>query len=283
MIKLCAMLPKNCAEIHTYQATILRNLHLNNNSKNMKIKLKTLGFSLITIIMFSCNDSDDAAKNQESCLPANLQNGLVAFYPFSNGSINDFSGNNYNLSNTTSASSGSDRAGNTNCAFHFNAANGDFLKYTNPTFIDNFQTLPFSISLWYKNETSTPSNYELLIGRDIDLHCPDTYGQWSVGLYDGRKPVFGINEYSQWWVDSPVYTTEWRHLVVTCVGTDLKLYLNGQLTSYAPDTGCSTNMPTINSGDLFLGKEFTGLLDDVIIYNRILTLSEITELNGLTP
>jgi len=252
----------------------------------MKNNLKAFRLLLITIVMFSCNDSDDVAKNTESCtpIPANLQNGIIAFYPFSNGSINDFSGNNYNLTNTTSASSGIDRAGNINCAFHFNATNGDFLNYSNPTFINDFQTLPFSISLWYKNETSSAGNYELLIGRDENLHCPDSYGQWSVGLYDNRKPVFGINEYSLWWnIGSNVEISEWRHLVVTCVGTDLKLYLNGVLTSQVSNTGCSTNNPTINSGDLFLGKEFTGLLDDVIIYNRVLSQSEITELNSLTP
>ncbi|WP_445721224.1 hypothetical protein, partial [Flavobacterium sp.] len=146
----------------------------------MKAKFKILFLLLISILIYSCNDSDDLMKNQTSCLPTNLQNGVIAFYPFSNGSINDFSGNNYNLTNTTSASAGIDRAGNSNCAFSFTQANGDFIKYVNPTFMDDFQTLPFSISLWYKNENNPISDYELLIGRDIGLHCPDTHGQWSV-------------------------------------------------------------------------------------------------------
>ena len=283
------MLSKNRTEISTYYATILGKLYLIYKIKKMKNNLRILGFSLLTLILFSCTDADDkandAARNQENCLTANLQNGVIAFYPFSNGSINDFSGNNYHLTNTTSASPGSDRAGNTNCAFHFEAANGDFLHYTNPTFVDNFQTLPFSISLWYKHTSIAPPGlYQLLIGRDYNPHCPDTYGQWSVGLYDSFKPVFGINQYSLWWdIRSDVLASEWRHLVVTCTGTDLKLYLNGALTPETPGTGCSTNIPTINSGDLFLGKEFNGLLDDVIIYNRVLTQNEITALNGLTP
>lgn len=249
----------------------------------MNKKLITIGFSIIAIFMFSCNDSDDSAKIQaESCLPANLQNGVIAFYPFSNGSINDSSGNGYHLTNTTSASSGMDRAGNANCAFSFVQTNGDFLKYTNPTFIDNFQTLPFSISLWYKNENDPISDYELLIGRDTGIHCPDTFGQWSVGLYDLRKPVFGINEYSLW--HQIPTTTNWKHLVVTCIGTDLKLYINGILTTDTANTGCGgSSNPTLNIGDLYLGKYYTGLLDDVIIYNRVLTQTEITELYNLTP
>lgn len=245
-----------------------------------KINITGIVLFFITI---SCEKSDEKTIfQQNNCLPTNLQNGVIAFYSFANGSLNDSSGNNYNLTNPTTASSGMDRAGNPNCAFHFLAANNDYLKYTNPTFVDDFQTLPFSISLWYKNETSTDPNYELLIGRDTNLHCPDTFGQWSVGLFDVRKPVFGINEYSLLWNNgSAVFTPEWRHLVVTCTGTNLKLYLNGVLTSETPGTGCAVNIPTINAGDLFLGKDYTGLLDDVVIYNHILSQTDITQLYNL--
>lgn len=250
----------------------------------MKIKFSALGLSLLALVTLSCNNSDDPAPTQENCLPSNLQTGVIAFYPFSNGSINDASGNNYHLTNSTTASAGADRNGNSNCAFHFNATDTEFLTYANPTFVNDFQTLPFSISLWYKNESAAAGDYELLIGRDVNLHCPDTHGQWSVGLYDYRKPVLGINDSNLWWdISADVSTSAWRHLVVTCLGTDLKLYLNGVLTDEQSATGCSINTPTLNAGDLFLGKDFTGLLDDVIIYNRVLTQSEITELHTLTP
>ena len=250
----------------------------------MKNKINQIGIIFLLTLTLSCSKSNENTNIQAPCLSTTLQNGVIAFYPFSNGSINDYSGNNYNLTNSTSAASGADRNGNPNCAFRFIAANGEYLKYINPTFIDNFQTLPFSISLWYKNETSTSSNYELLIGRDTNLHCPDTYGQWSVGLYDNRRPVFGINSYELWWniIGTNVSSQEWRHLVITCMGTDLKIYLNGVLTSGMPVTGCSTIIPTINAGDLFLGKDYTGLLDDVIIYNRVLSQTEVNELYALT-
>ena len=124
--------------------------------------------------------------------PCNLQDSLIAFYSFGSRSINDISGNDFNLTNSTSASPAPDRAGNVNCAFNFNQLNGDYLTYANPSFVDDFQSIPFSISLWYK-PLGTPNaiGYELLIGKV-------TNGQWSVALYDLRKAVFGINEYSTW-------------------------------------------------------------------------------------
>ena len=107
----------------------------------------------ILILIIGCTKPEN--KPSQLCLPGTLQNGLKAFYPFSAGSLHDYSGHIHNLTNSTSATAAVDRAGNSNCAFRFIKANGDFLNYTNPSFIDNFQYLPFSISLWYKNETST--------------------------------------------------------------------------------------------------------------------------------
>ena len=241
-------------------------------------------FLLLCFTIISCNKTVD---NNADCIPVNLQNGIIAFYPFSSGSLNDLSGNNYHLSNPTAATAGPDRAGNSNCAFSFVRSSGDFLTYVNPAFLDNFQTLPFSISIWYKPVGLNPS-FEVLAGRDVGVHCPDTHGQWSVALFDNRRAVLGINERSLWDdYTAGVNTLNdlsniWQHVVVTCNGIDLKLYRNGVLTTRTPGLGCNPpSPPTLNTGDLFLGKNFDGLLDDVIIYNRILTGVEINELYHL--
>jgi len=225
-----------------------------------------------------------------NCLPTNLQKGVIAFYPFISGSLNDYSGNSYNLTNLTTTTSAVDRDGNPNCAFNFIAANGEYLKYSYPTFLDNFQNLPFSISLWYKPLLLTNGAFEVLIGRDTTFHCSNTSGQWSVSLYDCRKAVFGINQYSLWnaYINKlgceetiADLSNTWQNLVVTNSEIDLKLYRNGILTSKIPLSDCSTNIPSINAGYLFLGKDYNGLLDDVLIYDHILSQSEINQLYAL--
>lgn len=266
--------------------------------KNLKFNL--LYVALIVGLIISCDNDDNPNPQPEpesSCIPANLQTNMIAFYPFSGGSINDFSGNNYNLSNSTTAMPAQDRNGNANCAFSFDAANGEFLTYANPTFINGFDSQPFSVSLWFKAEgTRSGGIYEQLIGRDTGLHCPDTYGQWSVGLYDCRNSVFGINDYSLWGDGYPNFygdtdcandpsTNVWHHLVVTSDGTPggTMMYIDGLPTSHAPNTGCSNPQGTSDIGDLFLGKEYTGLLDDVVLFSQTLTQSEVTQLYELAP
>lgn len=262
--------------------------------------MKNLKFNLFYVIiilglMVSCDNDDDNSPQpdpEQSCLPANLQNDVIAFYPFSGGSLNDVSGNNYHLANPTSATPGQDRAGNANCAFSFDAANADFLTYANPGFINNFDSQPFSVSLWFKTEGSRDGGeYEQLIGRSTGMHCPDTYGEWSVGLYDCRNSVFGINDYSLWgngytngYGDTSCFNNPalnvWHHLVVTSDGTvgGAQMYIDGVATTNTPGTGCNIPQGTNNVGDLFLGKEYTGLLDDVILFNRVLTQMEVNQL-----
>lgn len=222
-------------------------------------------------------DIRDSFPALTTCLPVNLQTDVIAFYPFNNGSLKDYSGHNYDLTNI-GAEIGEDRAGNPDCAYSFHISNFSYLQYTDPVFLDDFQTRPFSISLWYKNLLTGGGTYELLMGRGSGLHCPDTYGQWSIGLYDLRNPVFGINQYSDWFQLNDT-SRSWKHLVVTCAGTDMKIYVNGELSPYTPQGTCGPL--TANEGDLLLGQWFTGSIDDVIIYNRVLNAGEITQLYSL--
>lgn len=230
------------------------------------------------IYKFSCS---------ATTMPANLNTGLLAYYPFNSGSIDDFSSNGHDLTNSTTAHPTADRNGNANCAFNFTLSNNEFLDIPTPTFLDNFTTAPFSISLWYQPIGSRPGgNYELLIGRDMSLHCPDTYGQWSVGLYDCRKVVVGFDMSSHWQnstdpdCDNVLNTisNNWHHVVFVYDGSTSNVYFDGVLdtVSYGPCGFMSGNI-----GSLFLGKEYNGDLDDIFVYNRALTGAEVTQLQGL--
>lgn len=221
-----------------------------------------------------------------SAVPLSLTTGVIACYTFANGNITDYGGNAHNLSNITSAHPITDRNGNPNCAFSFTKANSEFLKITSPSFIDGITTAAFSISLWYKPVGTRPlQDFEQLIGRDVGFHCPGTYGQWSVGLYDCRKATVGLNQYSITQTTaldcntfSNTTSNTWHHLAYIYNGSSSELYVDGALFSGA--NGPCGNMPA-NVGDLFLGKEYTGDLDDIFMYNRAITVAEVNQLKGL--
>jgi len=223
-------------------------------------------------------------------LTGTLASGVLAFYPFGYGSLNDVSGNGYNLNNSTTAYSTADRSGNPNCAYHFERTLGDFLdrSASGSTFLNGLTNNAFSLSIWFRptyDATRGVGDYELLMGRGATgLHCPDTWGEWSAGLYDCRKAVVGLDQYSHWEGAGPGCAVlmaggVWRHLafVYDGIGT-YSLYIDGTLfsTSSGPCGPLSGNV-----GPLMLGVDYTGDLDDIIIYNRALSSTEVLALKSL--
>lgn len=209
----------------------------------------------------------------------------MAFYPFSNGTLNDLSGNSNHLNNPTQAFPVADRRGNQSCAFEFNnsAAKDQFLTRSNPIFLNGLSE--FSVSLWYEPRAPRNGSFETLISRDLNVSCPDRNGQWSVSLYDCRKAVFGRTN-SVWdkdVVSNPDFTCEaeisartnsWHHIVATYkqAGTEMAIYRDGVLQeSSLGDANCGSGIPSVQDiGDLFLGKDYTGRIDDVIIFKKAL-------------
>jgi hypothetical protein len=218
-----------------------------------------------------------------STLSGSLSSGVLAFYPFGNGSLLDLSGNGNHLQNTTAAVPTQDRNSSPNCAYRFN--NTDFLTPAgSSTFLDNITTSPFSISLWYQPLNTRPvGNYELLIGRgNTPLHCPDTWGEWSLGLYDCRKAVAGMDMYSHWETSAmgcnqfmSFISNSWHHLALVYDGTTYTIYRDG-IPSSTSSGPCGPG--TFNVGAMMLGVDYMGDLDDVVIYNRTLSTSEVLTL-----
>ena len=257
--------------------------------------MKPLNLTILIAIIFlltSCGDKDEptpASSAITDCLPTNLQNNIVAYYPFGNGSLLDESGNNYDLINPTSAVPSTDRNGNLTCAYDFTST--DYLEYTNPTFLNNLNQI--SISLWYKSVDNDGGNFELLLGRENanGLHCPNTYGDFSLGLYDCNRPVFGYDQVAIWseWPSFSTscgdtlnyYKTNWNHLVGVYDNGVIKLYVNGVLTTETSSSTCGPIM--LQSGTLKIGGNYKGLIDDIIIYDDVLNQNQITDLYNFAP
>ncbi len=237
--------------------------------------------------------------NNIACIPSGLQNGVIAFYPFSNGSLNDFSGNNNNLTNGTGAHAAPDRNGNSSCAFQFTnlpLPSTQFLTRSNPTFLNSLSA--FSVSLWYqpKDSSKADGDFETLLSRGQGLSCPNKHGQWSIGLYDCRRAVFGRLS-SVWDLPVPgvstcaeevkVLTGRWHHLVATFNGSangEMKIYKDGVLQATETGTAPCSVTPTVQDiGDLFIGNDYTGCIDDIIIYNKALSQAEVTQLRAIEP
>jgi len=256
------------------------------------MNIKPIIFIMLLVGIASCGEDEE--KFTINCLPSNLQNDVISFYPFNGGSLNDESSNANHLSNSTTAIPTTDRNGNVDCAYVFDNAqqNTEFLTTSDSDFLNGLSD--FSISLWYQptNNTISGTNIEGLFSRGDQTRCPNKMGEWSLGLYDCRRPVFGHD--ASVWAFMPSNSSiscqdeidmridEWQHLVGIKNNDEYKIYVNGVLNeTKTGDAGCFNFQPAADIGDVFIGNNFTGKIDDIIVYNKALTGSEITELYQL--
>jgi hypothetical protein len=219
---------------------------------------------------------------------SSLTNGLVAYYPF-NGNAKDESGNGDNgvvLQATLTA----DRFGQSGKAYWINGTSQAGIQ-TAGTFLPT-GSQPRTISLWLKPDQLITNMAQTWISGGLVQYGTGNAGgslfqaqfvwQSSPGLvsfYLGTENVWGWNSWMSNWNFS-----RWHHAVWTIDGsTNAFLYVDGQKATFeSSSTGVLFNT---QSGPLFIGaaggRYFTGCLDDVRIYNRALSPSEVAQLYAL--
>ncbi len=76
---------------------------------------------------------------------------------------------------------------------------------------------------------------------------------------------------------APLPANVWSYLAATYDGAQLRLYVNGTLASSRARTGTllTSHFALQIGGDSFYGQSFAGAIDELRVYNRALTLSEI--------
>ena len=75
----------------------------------------------------------------------------------------------------------------------------------------------------------------------------------------------------------PLPAATWSHLATTYDGANQRLYVNGVLIATQALTGKIATAPGALriGGDSIWGEHFRGLIDEVRVYNRALTVDEI--------
>ena len=218
---------------------------------------------------------------------ADLNNGLVAYYPF-NGNANDESGNG-NHGTVNGATLTTDRLGNANSAYSFNGSSY-YIKVADSNSLDITSSISFSSWIYVYGSTN---DHQVIIGKWYNNNVfEETY---VLELQPNGKtiqmPLNGISTggYSNVASNTEISFNTWVHVVGVYDSSEIRLYVNGVKTGSLITSG---NLP-LTSAPLMIGAHdstsdrnaFNGIIDDVRIYNRALSSSEIEELYnyGGTP
>jgi hypothetical protein len=226
----------------------------------------------------------------QDSIPTWLTNGLVAYYPF-NGNANDESGNGNN-GTVNGATLTRDRLGNGSKAYSFDGVN-DFINCG----IFNLNSNQISINLWI-NESAVSSNRNVIISKYDGVSYPGDNSisrTFSLIRHDAsyqnrfhaQISFDGINTFESFSSEFGVPQI-WRMITISYDGNLLKWYFNGVFHSQVQINSLSnlfsSNTPIYvgcfsdgNSPESALGF-FNGQIDDIRIYNRALSQSEITYL-----
>jgi hypothetical protein len=226
-----------------------------------------------------------------------LDSGLVAYYPF-NGNATDESGRNNN-GTVNGATLDTDRFGANNKAYKFDGV-ASYIDCGNP--IDfQFGTSPLTFSAWIYREQSTKD--EMIITKERE-NQPSAQLRLAIRAdnatsNDVSKAYFAIcdtnNAHGMSWSSSDGYklrsisnivTNNWTYIVATRNGTVLKLYIDGVFQR--SDTTAVTLFHS-NNYPLYIGAKpnphetgptglFKGKIDDIRIYNRVISNREIDSL-----
>jgi hypothetical protein len=197
--------------------------------------------------------------------------GLVAYYPF-NGNAEDQSGNfNHLTANGTTAIS--DRFNLPSSAYEFNGTT-DFMEKSSPT------GLPSS------NASRTHCVWLRTYGTAVQNIL--WYGSAGIGLGSGVSVDSGQFSNSGYFSDhSSVHNgilSEWNHFCAIYDGATASNYVNGVFQNSSGKTWTTDPSATLQIGrKIDAADPFQGALDDIRIYNRALSSSEIIALSGSHP
>lgn len=231
-----------------------------------------------------------ALISTSSIAQVNLNQGLIAYYPF-NGNANDATGNGFNGVVNNGVQLTTDRFGNANSAYLFDGYDDQIIV------TDNGGLSPASLSIvCYFNAEIIAQ--QMIIGK---INAANGNGAtYNLGVYNNSGSTASFSVYHelsecfgpvpstlQYSLSAPYSPSinAWHCAIGTFSNGVLKFYIDGVLMS--TDIYSFENAKNCNNTNLIIGSwwngngiPFKGKIDDVRIYNRAINQDEV---NALCP
>jgi hypothetical protein len=224
----------------------------------------------------------------------NLNYGLVAYYNFTNGNLNDSSGNHNNIlfNNAVVTADRFGRAGNA-----YNFTGGAYMRVPNSASLSPIQITMMAIVRFHSYYTGAAWGNEIFMKGPSDptngvygLRVHPTSFDYSTPLDTTKENFLGFygDGANAGIVDSSfrIHGGDWNTVVYTYDGFFAKIYVNGILRG-------TNSVPfgfNANANDLYIGKTenpsypyyMDGDIDEIRIYNRAVSPFFVTKLNAVT-
>lgn len=236
------------------------------------MKVKCSIFFALFLSIVSC-DSEDATPNLEA--------GLVAYYPF-NGNAEDESQNG-NTGTVFGPVLAPDRFGNENAAYLFDGVDDHIDLGTSSVFdLSNYDQ--FSVSFWVISEKVEGNGIETILSR-YDASSGDC-------SYAFERAQSFSSVFFRFFVDCESQTSAagnggpfnfgvWSNYTWLYDNGNMDVYVDGRFVQLATfsipinASQASTIVGAKNFSNDFYDESFTGAIDDIRIYNRLLSRDEI--------
>lgn len=154
-----------------------------------------------------------------------------------------------------------------------------------------------SIMAWVKFDRAQQADYTPIFyftnsyNADFELICNSPRSFWGYeGFYHGQGEDYKFfptliekeNKNGPVAGNAVAQSTRWHHVAVTLGGGYMKIFVNGQLAAQRDSMGTPNSIQAIKGyigGDTYGGSSYHGLMDDLRIYDKVLTADEIASVN----
>jgi uncharacterized protein (TIGR02145 family) len=263
-------------EVEDYNFNVLGSLNL-----NVSTIQNTINCGETTLLSTSTTSLVQPCTKVE--LPLNLQSGLLGYWPFC-GNAYDASenGNNGTINGATLSS---DRFGNNNSSYNFNQMTQNSITGS----ISTFNPQQFTLGIWAKHNIGITGNnlingnqpFEWLFCIGNPTTISPTNEAFILGCYNNTN-LISIGGWGNQVTTSAKIDTIWKFYTVSFNNNLFSIYENGNLKGTFSGTLNFSNYQFAIGRQLFnINEFFNGKLDDIFLYNRVLTASEVQQLYSL--
>ncbi len=152
------------------------------------------------------------------------------------------------------------------------------VSLTNKTYLNVSYDQTFNVSIWTIEVWAYPHSTHggVIVGKWKSSQEQD---QWQLSFLSNNKYRCGANNFTGFQAaDSPAstsYVRSWSHVICQFNGTDLLLYVNGELQTTKRITTVRNNDAEVHIGARRADQLFNGTIDDVKIWNESLSWEQI--------